>query len=502
MTREALEQSATAGADRLLLAGALRLDSRSWTRSAAARSTCSRSTRPTASPSGATTSGPTTCGCRGAIERLGRPTVMACTATATEEVAAEIIARGSACATRSWSAPASTGPTSPSTSSPLEGKGSKARKLALLEHGLADEANRPAIVYCGTRSDTDELAGDAARVGAARGRLPRGHGARRARLGPAPLHGRRRRRDRRHQRLRHGGRQGQRALGLALGDPDERRGLLPGGRPRGARRRARAGACCSPAAPTSAASSASSSAREIEPREVVAYVERLGAEAGPDGELDDRQPARRGGPDPARDRRARGRPERRARARRAPARSPSTGPRARDRVGRSAGSRRDRGWRAYRAVEAFGFSERCRRRALLDHFGDSTAPARRRALLRRLRPRGRAARPRDDPDPRPRASAAPRPPSRSTSRPRTSPFRALREWRLGAADGKPPTRSPTTRRCATIAARRPAIAVGARGHPRHRPAVPHPPRRRPARRPRRARLRLRAYRLTAGRGPD
>jgi superfamily II DNA helicase RecQ len=35
----------------------------------------------------------------------------------------------------------------------------------------------------------------------------------------------------------------------------------------------------------------------------------------------------------------------------------------------------DRGWRAYRAVEAFAFSERCRRRALLDHFGDRTAVA-------------------------------------------------------------------------------------------------------------------------------
>ena len=31
---------------------------------------------------------------------------------------------------------------------------------------------------------------------------------------------------------------------------------------------------------------------------------------------------------------------------------------------------RDRGWRAYRAVEAFSFSTTCRRRSLLDHFGD------------------------------------------------------------------------------------------------------------------------------------
>jgi RecQ family ATP-dependent DNA helicase len=40
----------------------------------------------------------------------------------------------------------------------LEGKGSKARRMALLEAGLADPENRPAIVYCGTRRDTDEVA--------------------------------------------------------------------------------------------------------------------------------------------------------------------------------------------------------------------------------------------------------------------------------------------------------------------------------------------------------
>jgi superfamily II DNA helicase RecQ len=41
---------------------------------------------------------------------------------------------------------------------PLEGTGSKARRQALLEAGLADPENRPAIVYCGTRRDTDEVA--------------------------------------------------------------------------------------------------------------------------------------------------------------------------------------------------------------------------------------------------------------------------------------------------------------------------------------------------------
>ena len=69
-----------------------------------------------------------------------------------------------------------------------------------------------------------------------RGPLPRGHGRRGADRDPEPFHGGRGRGDRRHQRLRHGGRQGRRALGLARGDPDQRRGLLPGGRARRARR--------------------------------------------------------------------------------------------------------------------------------------------------------------------------------------------------------------------------------------------------------------------------
>jgi len=89
--------------------------------------------------------------------RLGRPTIMACTATATEAVAAEIVARfGLRDPLRVRS-----GFDRPNISFdvvPLEGKGSVARRLVLLEAGLADEANRPAIVYCGTRRDTDELA--------------------------------------------------------------------------------------------------------------------------------------------------------------------------------------------------------------------------------------------------------------------------------------------------------------------------------------------------------
>jgi RecQ family ATP-dependent DNA helicase len=85
-------------------------------------------------------------------ERLGRPTVMACTATATEAVAREIAARfqmRDPLRVRS-------GFDRPNISFDvvrLEGTGSKARRMGLLEAGLAEEENRPAIVYCGTLRD-------------------------------------------------------------------------------------------------------------------------------------------------------------------------------------------------------------------------------------------------------------------------------------------------------------------------------------------------------------
>ena len=81
----------------------------------------------------------------------------------------------------------------------------------------------------------------AARAGARhRGAVvPRRAAARRPRRGAAPLHGRRRRRRRGHQRVRDGRRQGRRADGLPRIRAGVDRGVLPGGRPRRARRRAR-----------------------------------------------------------------------------------------------------------------------------------------------------------------------------------------------------------------------------------------------------------------------
>jgi RecQ family ATP-dependent DNA helicase len=91
------------------------------------------------------------------VRQLGRPAVMACTAAATKAVVAEIARRFGMCDPLQIR----TGFDRPNISFDVvrvDGKGAKARRIALLQAGLADPANRPAIVYCGTRRDADEVA--------------------------------------------------------------------------------------------------------------------------------------------------------------------------------------------------------------------------------------------------------------------------------------------------------------------------------------------------------
>jgi ATP-dependent DNA helicase RecQ len=91
-----------------------------------------------------------------AIHALGRPAVMAATATATPRVAQEIATR---LGLRDWVGVRS-GFDRPNLTFDvvgLEGKGAVARKRATLLHALAREQARPAIVYCGTRKDTAEV---------------------------------------------------------------------------------------------------------------------------------------------------------------------------------------------------------------------------------------------------------------------------------------------------------------------------------------------------------
>ena len=93
-----------------------------------------------------------------AIASLGRPAVMAATATATPRVAEEIAER------LGLREPVSvrSGFDRPNLTFDVvsaEGKGAIARKRAALIHVLSDPEARPAIVYCGTRRDTEEVAG-------------------------------------------------------------------------------------------------------------------------------------------------------------------------------------------------------------------------------------------------------------------------------------------------------------------------------------------------------
>jgi ATP-dependent DNA helicase RecQ len=101
-----------------------------------------------------------------AIAALGRPPVMAATATATPRVADEVAAR---LGLRDWVSIRS-GFDRPNLSFDVvgvEGRGALARKRAVLAHLLAGEDSRPAIVYCGTRKDTDAIAQELAGRGIA-----------------------------------------------------------------------------------------------------------------------------------------------------------------------------------------------------------------------------------------------------------------------------------------------------------------------------------------------
>jgi ATP-dependent DNA helicase RecQ len=94
----------------------------------------------------------------------GRPPVMAATATATPRVAEEIAAR---LQLRDWVSIRS-GFDRPNLTFDVvsvEGKGAVARKWAALLHVLGEREARPAIVYCGTRKDTDSVAARLAQEG-------------------------------------------------------------------------------------------------------------------------------------------------------------------------------------------------------------------------------------------------------------------------------------------------------------------------------------------------
>jgi ATP-dependent DNA helicase RecQ len=117
----------------------------------------------------------------------------------------------------------------------------------------------------------------------------------------------------------------------------------------------------------------------------------------------------------------------------------------------------ERGWRAYRAIKDFIYGTRCRRVALLAHFGDRRAET---------PPTGRCCDICDTLDwlPDPETIAVRRPArsgGSSTPAPDLSPgdeplFEALKKWRLQAAEGKPAYTVANNKTLASIAARRPS----------------------------------------------
>jgi RecQ family ATP-dependent DNA helicase len=320
-------------------------------------------------------------------EQLGRPTLMACTATATEAVAAEIASRfemRDPLQVRS-------GFDRPNLSFdvvPLEGRGSKARRMALLEASLADTANRPAIVYCGTRRDTDEVAAalrDSGRTALA-------------------YHAGMEAEDRSSAQSRFMGGEADvvvatNAFGMGVDKADVR-------------------SVWHMAIPTSLEAyyqEAGRAGRDGLPARAVLLAMRADL-----GRLVRFNQQRHGDPELA--------------------------------------IARERGWRDYRTIKSFIYSDRCRRRSLLDHFGDRAAGG---ALGRccdvcdpdtgLADPETIAARPAS----RRRAGGSQAPEPEGADSPL---FEELKQWRLRAAAGKPAYTVAHNATLAAIAATRPGDA--------------------------------------------
>jgi ATP-dependent DNA helicase RecQ len=369
---------------------------------------------------------------RGVIDRLGSPTVMACTATATEQVAEEISARLGLSDPHVMRA----GFDRPNLSFDvlaLDGRGSKARKHMLLSLALSDPARRPAIVYCGTRREVEEVC-ERLR---SEGLLAVGYHAGM----PADE------RASAQHRFMEGDAEivvATNAFGMGVDKADVRAVVhwaIPKSVEAYYQEVGRGGRDGHPARAILLASRADLGrlinfikGDAVEADDVLAYVRRVKGSCGGETTVID---APRGD----RDRLCLGIAERADLCTLEPtpggrlqltfAASPGAGE-----VASICRAALDRAWRAYRAVESFSSaSGQCRRRALLDHFGDS----------RQAAPLGRCCDVCDPdtiglPDPASLTPRAKRPRARDAAPVDPGDFgllETLREWRVRTSDGKP-----------------------------------------------------------------
>ena len=389
----------------------------------------------------------------GVIDRLGSPTVMACTATATEQVAEEI---GVRLGLRDPHVLRS-GFDRPNLSFDviaLEGTGSKARKHMLLSLALSDGSSRPAIVYCGTRREVEEVS-ERLR---SEGLLAVGYHAGM----PADE------RASAQHRFMEGDAEivvATNAFGMGVDKADVRTVVhwaIPKSVEAYYQEVGRGGRDGHPARAILLASRADLGrlinfikGDAVETQDVLAYVQRLKASCDGETTVID-------APRADRDRVCLGIGERAGLC----TLEPAPGGRLQVTFAASSGARDvasicrvalDRAWRAYHAIESFSSaSAQCRRGALLDHFGDN----------RQAAPVGRCCDVCDPdtiglPDP---ASLTPARAKRSLRVQDAAPLdpgdvgllETLREWRVRASNGKPAYTVAHNSTLELIAARRPS----------------------------------------------